>query len=73
MEQERIDQAVQRIEAALARINAASDKMRSRSDTHSAPTDNLAMTQLTQEHDALRKQVSATLGELDQLIEEIEA
>lgn len=63
MNASRIDQAIQRIETALGRIDTAAEELCS----GSAPDG-----ELVQQHSALRKEVSSTLAELDQLIEGLE-
>lgn len=60
MEGTRSEQAVRRIEAALSRIEAAADAVASGSATDG---------DIARRHQALRGVVTATLAELDQLIE----
>lgn len=64
MSEARIEQAIQRIEAALNRIDAAARDLAPRASGDSA---------LENQHRMLRQEVSATLRDLDQLIEGLES
>lgn len=64
MDRSRIDQAIQRIENALERIDAAAGKLGS----PDGPDSDLA-----HKHAVLRSEVSATLKDLDEIIEGLEA
>ena len=62
MEDARIEKAVGRIEAALARIERA----------NASTSANPGNAELVARHEALRESVSASLADLDRLIERIE-
>ncbi|GAA4643942.1 hypothetical protein GCM10023115_19020 [Pontixanthobacter gangjinensis] len=66
MTEERIEIAVKRIEAALARISTVADAS---SPEPAAPQADASA--LAQKHEMLRKTVSSTLNELDELIGEL--
>ncbi|MCR2834028.1 hypothetical protein [Parerythrobacter lacustris] len=63
MSGDRIEQAVQRIEIALARIAEVADR---------DPRSHATASALVVKHEALRETVATQLGELEQLIRELE-
>ena len=67
-----IDIALERLEAALTRIEAAKAHSTTKSDAASSPSEPSSerVTALVNAHEKLREEVSETLRELDQLIED---
>lgn len=63
MSRDRIEQAVQRIEIALARIAKMADR---------DPPSHATASALVVQHESLRETVASQLGELEQLIRELE-
>ena len=69
----RIDQAMARLKSAMARIDAAQAQLEAKA-SQPAPTQNSERVMaLVNTHEKLREEVADTLGELDALIEELEA
>ncbi len=67
MEDARTGQAMERIEAALARIERAS-----REAAQPRPQDSSPDSDLAERHEALKKSVSVSLSQLDELIGKLE-
>ncbi|MBX7481451.1 hypothetical protein [Qipengyuania qiaonensis] len=67
MSADRIKNAMDRIDRALARIETQAAL-----SSHSPATDDAERSELAARHDALREQVSASIAELDTLIERLE-
>ncbi|WP_299192297.1 hypothetical protein [uncultured Erythrobacter sp.] len=73
----RIEEAMSRISTAMARIDAVRAKIESRSgksaDAQTGAGESSRVMALVNAHEKLREEVADTLGELDALIEELEA
>ena len=68
----RIEQAMSRINAAMERIDAARASIDQKGG-ESGSGDNSRVMSLVNAHEKLREEVADTIGELDALIEELEA
>lgn len=76
MSDKRIDKAMARIEAALARIEAAQSHASANhalGDSAAGSNQSAELAALSKAHEALRSEVAQTLGELDTIIEGLEA